>query len=724
MTTIKRLWLGFAVFAALLALSVGLLVVLLTTIREQVHEMAAVSRPRAAATREIEINILEFAVGVDHYLQVGDSSIWLTALDDAADVDRSLAEYERLAITAEQRAMLTRLTPLWREFRAAGRSLVERGDRRRNDAELERFAARRLELEQFVDSLLQPDAVAAFETDRATAEQAIRGSIVAGLILLILGLGIASLTSWRVAQGVARAEAGVIKERNQLQSTFQAMEDGVAVFDMQGNLVVLNHALATINGFASAEEMKQNLSYFATIYELSDLGGTPVPVEQWPVSRVLRGETIENWELRGRRRDTGREWFFSFSGRPIADEQGKQVLALVITRDITARKRAEDQLRQAQKMEAVGQLTGGIAHDFNNILTVVISNAELMANGLPPDAGLQADLAELLAAAQRGATMIERLLVFSRRGMLSKQSVRPGAIVSNLRDMLRRVLPETVRLELADATGPADTVFADIGAVEQIVVNLCTNARDAMPEGGTLRIEYARTWLDEGYHATHPWVEPGSYVSIAVSDTGTGMDDETKRRVFEPFFTTKPASKGTGLGMAMVYGLMKEHKGMVHVYSEVGQGTTIKLYFPLATQVPTQSTVSHRRSDPKQVRGGTETLLLAEDEAAIRRTTVRALTSKGYTVLVAEDGEEALELYRQNRERVTLVISDLVMPKLGGRQLAEALRQEGADVKILFTSGYSPQSASPIEFPSGVAFLQKPWTLTDLFVRVRTLLDG
>jgi CheY-like chemotaxis protein len=201
------------------------------------------------------------------------------------------------------------------------------------------------------------------------------------------------------------------------------------------------------------------------------------------------------------------------------------------------------------------------------------------------------------------------------------------------------------------------------------------------------------------------------------------MDEETRRRLFEPFFTTKPPSEGTGLGMAMVYGLMKEHDGMVHVYSEPGRGTTIKLYFPLAGQVATQ--VARRRpSDSTEVRGGSETLLLAEDEAGIRRTTVRALRSNGYTVLVAEDGEEALELYRENRDRVALVISDLVMPKLGGRQLAEALREEGAAARILFTSGYSPQSAShAADFPAGVAFLQKPWTLTDLFRQVRMLLD-
>ncbi len=729
-TTVKKLWLGFTVLTALLVVCVGAIVVQLTIIRRQVHEMAATSRPRSVAAREIESNVLGFVAGVRHFAQVGDSAIWLAAQADARVVDRYLAEYGGLAGTGSRREMAARVADRWHEVRALGHALVARRDSRSAAVDFARFDDLRLELERFLDTVVKPDAVAAFDDDRATAVRTIRLSIVAGVVLLILGCGVALITSWFVATGVVRAEAAIIHERNQLESTFQALQDGVALFDMDGNLVRLNQALAIINGFAGPEEMKQNLAYFAAMYELAAPDGTPVPVEQWPVSRVLRGEAIENWELRGRRRDTGREWSFSFSGTPVRDEHGKQVLAVVVTRDITDRKRVEDHLRQAQKMEAVGQLTGGIAHDFNNILTVVIANAELMASALPANTEVQEELTELLVAAKRGTIMIARLLQFSRRGMLSLRPVSPGTVVDGLRAMLRRVLPETIGLDVVDATAPSDTVLADTGALEQILVNLCTNARDAMPEGGTLRIVCERTWLDEGYHAAHPWVEPGPYVSVAVSDTGTGMDEETKRRLFEPFFTTKPSSKGTGLGMAMVYGLMKDHGGMVHVYSELGQGTTIRLYFALATQVAPGAVAPGAVapggvSDPQQVRGGTETLLLAEDDAAIRRTTKRALEGSGYTVLIAEDGEEALEIYRTNRDRVALVISDLVMPKLGGRQLAQALHQEGANVRILFTSGYSPESAfRASKFPAGVAFLQKPWTLTDLLVQVRSLLDG
>jgi CheY-like chemotaxis protein len=290
--------------------------------------------------------------------------------------------------------------------------------------------------------------------------------------------------------------------------------------------------------------------------------------------------------------------------------------------------------------------------------------------------------------------------------------------------MLRRLLPESIELRFEDATAPGDVIAGDAGAIEQMVINLCTNARDAMEDGGSIHIHTERTWLDEGYHATHPWVMPGAYVAVSVSDDGSGMDETTQRRLFEPFYTTKPASKGTGLGMAMVYGTMKQHNGMVHVYSEPGQGSTIRLYFPLSPQADAQPEPAAGVAEPRAAEGGAETILLAEDEPAIRRTTRRALESRGYEVIAAEDGEEALELFRQRKDEISLVISDLVMPKLGGRQLAEALRAEGSRVQVLFTSGYSADTVGGGEFPASVSFLQKPWTLSDLFARVRELLDA
>lgn len=342
-----------------------------------------------------------------------------------------------------------------------------------------------------------------------------------------------------------------------------------------------------------------------------------------------------------------------------------------VVRDITARHNLEDQLRQAQKMEAVGQLTGGIAHDFNNVLTIIGSNAELLALHASPGSEAPEELEEILRATRRGADMISRLLTFSRRSTRQRHAVDPAAVVAEMAGMLERLLPAFVRLEVGTLeTG--STVRLDSGALEQVLANLCTNARDAMPDGGTIRIECEATWLDAGYHATHPWVKPGPFACISLSDTGSGMDEATRARVFEPFFTTKALGVGTGLGMAMVYGMMKDHDGMVHVYSEPGRGTVIKLYFPLATNiVPDQP--KGQRDDARSVAGGGETLVLAEDDVSIRLATRRALESKGYRVLEAADGEQALALFRQHRHEIRLLVSDLVMPNLGGQQLAEAL---------------------------------------------------
>jgi len=393
-----------------------------------------------------------------------------------------------------------------------------------------------------------------------------------------------------------------------------------------------------------------------------------------------------------------------------------------VIRDVTDRRVLEAQLRQAQKMEAVGRLSGGIAHDFNNLLTVISTNAELIAGEMPSDLGFADDLAELRAATRRGAEMVAQLLRFSRRDLLNRQPVNPAAVVRDFVAMLRRLLPETVRLELEEDAKPG-TVLADSGALEQIVANLCTNARDAMPDGGTLRLECRNTWLDAGYHATHPWVNPGPYICVSVADTGTGMDEVTKQRIFEPFFTTKPAGSGTGLGMAMVYSLMRQHDGMAQVYSELGRGTIVKLYFPAIVD-SVQHVDRNQHTDPREIRGGNELILLVEDEPAIRRASRRALQGKGYSTIEAADGEEALEIFRQHSDSISLIISDLVMPKLGGRQLAAALREAGSTVPILFTSGYSPGSGLEEQaLPPGVAFLMKPWSLSDLFGRVREMLD-
>ncbi|MEX2047992.1 MAG: PAS domain S-box protein [Gemmatimonadota bacterium] len=981
MTTRQRLWLAFGAQAALLVGSVGTIAVLLVGIRQQSEELIQ-SRARSAAVREIEINVLGFAAAIGDFAQLGDTDLLVLARQEALGVDSAFAEYAALATSAARQGLATEFARRWQDLRARGESLMTLPPSGDTGAEWTGFSLRRREIEAHLDEAMQPEALEAFNTAVRASRQLSRNTLATAGALLVLGFLISIASAHVVERRIVAGEREVTRHRSRLLATFEAMQDGVAVFDLDGNLVEANQALATMHGYDEAGDMRRHLSGFAETFEVFGPIGEPLALPQWPASRVLAGETFTNLELRLRRPDNGFERLLSYNARPasrneqnavavmvvrditdsararrlfdeqshllasifdaapalifvkdragrfvvanravaelygttpenlvgrsdadfnpnaaeierfvgndvdvidskrpkliaeepvtspdrgtrwfqtikvplsppgsaetlvlgissditdrknaeearaasderfrlllesmpdavlVVDESGAivfasskskslfdyepeeligrevellipaaserehrsprheymvaqeprhvggagrelearrrdgstipvevslspvrtpdGVLVMCIVRDISARKALEDQLRQAQKMEAVGQLTGGIAHDLNNVLTVIIANGEMISNASRlPDEELKQDLADLLAAAKRGSLMIQRLLHFSRRAPLALQRVRPGTIIEGLTPMLRRLLPESIQVEVRDSTDPFDEVNGDAGAIEQMVVNLCTNARDAMPESGLLRIDTERAELDAGYYATHPWVEPGPYVVISVADNGSGMDEQTKDRIFEPFFTTKAVSKGTGLGMAMVYGTIKQHKGMVHVYSEIGRGTTIKLYFPL---VASQDVLASAPADEDHDRGaleGEETILLAEDEPAIRRTTARALRGRGYTVLIAADGEEALELYRDNRARIALVISDLIMPKLGGRQLAEALRGEGATVPVLFTSGYSPDSAAGwSQFPEGVAFLQKPWTLKDLLGRVRALLDA
>ncbi|MDP3775827.1 MAG: ATP-binding protein [Gemmatimonadales bacterium] len=394
---------------------------------------------------------------------------------------------------------------------------------------------------------------------------------------------------------------------------------------------------------------------------------------------------------------------------------------LVSVHDLTEREAIEAQLRHAQKMEAVGGLAAGIAHDFNNLLTTIVATAELIRSETPPTASYLEDLESLKRAGERGSELTRKLLAFTRQHQLTMQTLKLAETVADFARMVRRMVRADIELQV-HSRDPDATVHADPGAVDQILMNLVTNARDAMPNGGTLTIDTGPASLDAQFEAREGWGKPGEYVVLAVSDTGAGMSDETKRRAFEPFFTTKPAGVGTGLGLAIVYGLAKQHRGYVDLYSELGHGTTFKVYFP---EVAAVATAAEAPVAARPVRGGTETILLAEDEDALRRAATRVLAKHGYTVLAAADGAEALELFEANEARIALVVSDVVMPRLGGPQLMAALREKGKTPKFLFTSGYTARDvAESSQMDLDTPFLTKPWSITDLLRRVRDVLDG
>ena len=417
----------------------------------------------------------------------------------------------------------------------------------------------------------------------------------------------------------------------------------------------------------------------------------------------------------------GTPFWNALSISPVRDDVGRLTNFIGVQTDVTGRRKLENQFHQAQKMEAVGKLAGGVAHDFNNLLTVINGYGEIVHAALPPGHPSRALVAEITKAGERAAGLTRQLLAFSRQSVLEPKVLDLNALVRGVENMLRRLIGEDIDLaaKLAPNLG---NVKADPGQLEQAVVNLCVNARDAMPSGGKLTIETRNIELDAAYVATHPDVRPGSYVVLSVSDTGTGMTPEVQARIFEPFFTTKEHGKGTGLGLAMVFGFAKQSGGHVGVHSEVGRGTAFKLYFPQVGEAPLSGKSGVRQMSMLK---GTETILLVEDEDAVRALGRHVLAMCGYMVLEAGNGREAINEADRHAGPIQLLVTDVVMPGgMGGRQVAEAVVARHPEAKVLFTSGYTDDAVVRHGvLDAGTYFLQKPFTPISLSQKVREVLD-
>jgi two-component system cell cycle sensor histidine kinase/response regulator CckA len=509
------------------------------------------------------------------------------------------------------------------------------------------------------------------------------------------------------------AEAALLERERLYQATFDEALIGLAQTSRDGRFLLANSHLCDLLGY-SAEEL--SALDFMTISHPDEVAGD-VDARERLIAGAINRYTREK---RYRRKDGSFVWTnLSVSLHRAVTGEPNYFIATI--EDLTERKRAEEEARQLHKMEAIGRLAGGVAHDFNNLLIVIVGYADLVLNQLKGDDPARKDIQEIRAAGERAASLTLQLLAFSRKQVLQPQVLDVNMVVSRMNGMLRRLIGEHIRLEWR-LEQPLDRIRGDPGQIEQVILNLALNARDAMPGGGTLSIETANVELDAADMSDHPGAAGGQHVMIAISDTGVGMDDAVQEHLFEPFFTTKELGRGTGLGLATVYGIVKQSGGSIFVYSEPEHGTTFKVFLP---RVEHASEVAGVEADPPRVVGGSETVLLVEDQPEVRALAHAALTRHGYTVLEASQGEEALQIVQDYREDIHLLLTDLVMPVMSGRELAHRLLQRRPDVRVLYTSGYTDYAnVHRGETESRVAFIQKPFTPTSLLRRVRDVLDG
>jgi two-component system cell cycle sensor histidine kinase/response regulator CckA len=506
------------------------------------------------------------------------------------------------------------------------------------------------------------------------------------------------------------------RAEEQIRKLSRAVEQSpvsILIADRRGDIEYVNPKFTAATGYTLDEVRGQNTRVLRF--------GETQPEEYRELWETITSGGEWRGEFHNRKKD-GTLLLARASISPIRDESGTITHFLGVEEDITAQRLLEEQLRRAQKMEAVGRLAAGIAHDFNNLLTVISGRSDLLCDKLEPGGKLRDSVEEIRKAADRAAGLTRQLLAFSRQQILQPQILDLNVIVSRMDKLLLRLIREDIELRTAYSKD-LGLIKADPSQIEQVVMNLAVNARDAMPRGGKLTIETSNVTLGSAYAGTHLQLTPGPYVLLAVSDTGIGMDEATKSRIFEPFFTTKEQGKGTGLGLATVYGIVKQSGGYIWVYSEAGQGTTFKVYFPQAgvPAVPAADSSSQPHTSPQ----GDETILVAEDEAPLRRMVVEILESSGYRVLEAANGIDALKVAAGHAQPIHLLLTDIVMPGMGGRELAERMSAAYPKMKVLFTSGYTNDAVIRYGvLGAGAAFLQKPFSPQAVGRKVREVLDA
>lgn len=507
-----------------------------------------------------------------------------------------------------------------------------------------------------------------------------------------------------------RSDAALRDSEARYRGLFESATYGIYRAGLDGQLLEANPALVAILGFNSAEELLAT-GNSAKLYK------HPVERERLRAELAREGkcEAIVDWI----RRD-GRNIQVRLVGHPAQDRRTEDGCVEVVVEEVTGRLILEKQLRQAQKFEAFGQLAGGIAHDFNNMIGAILGWAEIGLDETPADAVIHKRFEKIRLQAERAAALTRQLLAFARRQTLEPRHIHLNQVVTETLSLLEKIIGSNIEVK-SDFAADLAMVRADPTQIEQVLMNLCLNARDAMPDGGRLHVETCNVEFDEEFCRRNPQAQMGKHVLLAVTDSGNGMDAATLDRIFEPFFTTKGPSKGTGLGLATVYGVVKQHGGIVLVESEIGKGTCFRIYLPVT---PESGVVERQPEVGSKMRGGTETILVAEDHEGLHELARETLTNLGYKVFVAADGEEAVQLFREHADTIQLALLDVVLPKLNGTEVQSRICEMNEAIPVLFATGYSPDAALTKKIHAGAyPVLQKPYTPRDLARYIRAALD-
>ncbi len=559
---------------------------------------------------------------------------------------------------------------------------------------------------------VQERTEAALHVKRQQAFFTVISAIVALPILLFAWIGVMGTVRKRIAEHKQAVDA--LRESEKFFfGTLNDLLTFIGVLEPNGKIVFANNTPLEAAGI-KLEDVVGKMFYDTYWWAYSEEARQMIKKD---IERCASGKTFVR-EIQAQMAAGSLIWV-EFSMHPIYDEEGKIKYLVPEGRDITGRKQIETQLRHAQKMEAVGQLAGGIAHDFNNILTAIISYGNILLMKMDKDDDiLKSYVDAILTSSERAAALTHGLLSFSRKQIINPLPVDLNNVIKKSESILSRVICEDIefRVELTDKDL---IIMADSGQIEQVLINLATNACDVMSRGGGLIIRTERMELDDAFKKTYGYGRPGMYALLSVTDTGTGMDDEMMERIFEPFFTTKEMGRGTGLGLAIIFGIVKQHNGYINVDSEKGKGTTFKVYLPLI-----KGKVKKEKPAEASLIGGTETVLVAEDESAVRSSLKLILEAYGFTVIEAVDGEDAVEKFMENKEKIQLLILDIVMPKKKGKEVYKEIKKVSPDIKVIFTSGYTAgiiHTNGTLE--KGTNFILKPVSPNNLLKKIREVLD-